>query len=397
MASKKEKIENKVDAFFSTFSTNDEKISFKFGNQILGEKLPVISTGSYALDDALSSGGLPKGRIVQYYGAPSSSKSLMAMLGLKEAQKENPKALQLWIDAEQTFSVDWAMQLGIDVSKVVIVDGDDAANGRKCFEMLLGVPKEDPKTHALKGKSKEGFFDKVANGELNFNMVVLDSIGQIIVPGEDTSYVGKINMAKQAQFFTGVFKKISLEIAHAQIPFIVINHKKDSLDQWSGSDHRSSGGNTYFHSLSANIYFEPSGGRAGQILDASDNRIGTLLRATVEKSKFGPFPRKCEFKVIFTQGIISSHEEIAELALKYEVATKPSAQMIEYKENKWRGKDAFANAISENESLKKELLVEIEKARDTAWEKQRTEQQKRKQELELEDIEEESVEEVENE
>ncbi len=370
MAAKKEKLENKVESFFSSFAQTDEKISFRFAHEALGEKPPIIHSGSYALDDSLSCGGYPKGRIIQLYGEPSSGKSLMAMLAIKEAQKESKKAMQLFIDAEQTASPDWMYQLGIDTSRVVVIDGDDAANGRKCFEMLLGTPKEDPKTHVLKGKSKEGFFDKVANGELNFNMCVLDSLGQIIPPGEDTASVGKLNMAKMATFLTTTFKKVSLELSRAQIPFIVINHKRDNLDPY-GISHKSSGGNTYFHSLSANIYFESIGGKDGRIVDENDNRIGQTIQATIEKSKFGPFPRKCRFKVIFTQGIISGAEEIFDLACNYNVIGLPTSKSYEYGDKKWVGRANCISAIEADESLQKELLAKIEKARDSMWEKQK--------------------------
>ena len=314
----------------------------------------------------------------------------MALQALKQAQKLDRKSKQLYIDSEQTFSADWCEKLGIDTSRVVVIDGEDASDAKLCFELLLGVPRED-KAHFYDGKIKEGFLDKVAKGELNYNLVILDSLGSLIVPADRVAEIGKVTMARTAMFLTTTMKKISLEVAKANIPFIIINHTKDNLDLY-GSDHKSTGGNSFKHALSCIIYFEPIGGKAGQILDEQDNRIGQTIRATVEKSKFGPFPRKCEFKVIFTQGIVSGPEEIGELASKYEVVQKPSAQMIEYKENKWRGKDAFSKAISESEPLQKELLKLIEHARDTAWEKQRKLQEAKK--AEVLEIDEEVVEEA---
>lgn len=365
---------NKLEAFFKSYADSEEQLDFKMAHETIGQKLPVISSASLVLDDALSSGGLPLGRLIQYYGAPGSGKTLMAMLAMKEAQAKDPDAQQVFIDAEQTFSPTWAEALGLDTSRIIIVDGDTAVNGRKCFEMVLGVPKEDAKTHILKGKAKEGLLDKIAAGEFNINMIVLDSLGSIIPPGEDVSAVGKMNISLLARFLTTTFRKLSLEVTKSKVPFIIINHKKSNMDPY-GSDHTFSGGNTYAHFLSANVYFEPVNRADAKILDDKDNKIGQTIRATIEKSKFGPWPRKCEFKVDFGIGIIDKHEEIAQLALDYNVVQKPSNVTHEYGEYKWVGFNKFCDAIKDSASLAEELTIKIGEARDAKWESKRQEQE----------------------
>lgn len=376
---------NKLEAFFKSYSDSEDQLDFKMAHETIGQKLPVISSSSLILDDALSSGGLPMGRLIQYYGAPGSGKTLMAMLAIKEAQLQDPEAQQVFIDAEQTFSPTWAEALGLDTTKIIIVDGDTAVNGRKCFEMVLGVPKEDTKTHALKGKAKEGLLDKIMSGEFNINMIVLDSLGSIIPPGEDVSAVGKMNMALLARFLTTTFRKLSLEVSKAKVPFIIINHKKANMDPY-GVDHTFSGGNTYSHFLSANVYFEPVNRADAKILDEKENKIGQTIRATIEKSKFGPWPRKCEFKVDFGIGIIDKHEEIAQLALDYSVVTKPTSVTHEYGEMKWVGFGKFCDAIKETPELAEELKQKISEARDNKWETKRQEQEALK--IKSEDLEE---------
>lgn len=366
---------NKLDAFFKTFAAAEEELDYKMAHVTVGEKVPVISTGSYALNDALSSGGLPKGRIIQYYGPPSSGKTLLAMLAIVEAQKADPEAQQMFIDAEQTFDPNWAEILGVDTSRVILVEGDTASNGRKCFEMLLGVPKEDNK-HVLVGKSKEGLLDKIVKKEFNINLIVLDSLGAIIPPGEDVAAVGKQNMALMARFLTTTFKKLSLEVSKAQIPFIVINHKRDNMDPY-GADHTYSGGNTYSHTLSANVYFEAVTRKDSMITDEKENKVGHPIRATIEKSKFGPFPRKCEFKVNFGIGIIDQHEEIAQLALDYGVIEKPNNVTHTYKDVNWRGFANCCEAIKDDPALANELLVKIDEAREAKMEQKRADQKAR--------------------
>ncbi|HEY5267798.1 MAG TPA: ATPase domain-containing protein [Candidatus Saccharimonadales bacterium] len=374
MSDEKKKRPDKLTAFFQSFADADAQLDFRFAHETVGEKLPVISTGSLVLDDALSSGGLPKGRLIQFYGAPGSGKTLMAMLAIKEAQLQDPTAQQMFIDAEGTFDAKWASTLGLDINKVIVVDGETAVIGRSCFEMILGVPKEDKKTHMLVGKTKNGLLDMIMAGEFNINMVVLDSLGALIPPGEDISAVGKMNMALLARFLTTTFRKLSLDANRAQVPFIFINHKKANMDPY-GVDHSFSGGNTYAHFLSANVYFEAVARADAQILDEKEQKIGHTMRATIEKSKFGPYPRKCEFKVNFGIGVIDRHEEIAQLALDYNIVQKTSTVSHEYGDKKWVGFPKFCEALANDLVLAAELEQKINETRDLKWEAARKEQE----------------------
>ena len=352
-------MDNKLIDFFKSYQEADELLEVRMAS--VKQHTDSISTGSYALDNALSLGGIPKGRILQYYGSAGSGKSLMSLLAIREAQKE-PDTKQLYIDAEQTADPSWMRRLGLDLNRVIILNGFKASNGRELFELILGVPKENAKTHAYDGKKKEGLLDKIASKEININLIVLDSLGTIVPPGEDVSTVGKAEMTRMARFLTPTFKKLSLEVYKANIPFIVINHKRDGMDPY-GPNHSFSGGNSYSHSLSANIYFEAIQRKDAIILDEKENKIGHTLRASVEKSKFGP-QKKCELKVNFTLGVVGINEEIATLALDYDIVTKPSSMSYEYNSEKWVGYEKFTTAISENDALATELLQKIKEARD---------------------------------
>ena len=371
---------NKLEAFFKSFADSEEQLDFRMAHETVGQKVPVISTGSLVLDDALSCGGLPKGRLIQYYGAPASGKTLCSLLAIKEAQKENTTSQQVFIDAEGTFSATWSEILGLDTSRIIVIDGDTAVNGRKCFEMILGVPREDAK-HILKGKIKEGLLDKIILGELDINLIVLDSLGSIIPPGEDVSAVGKMNISLLARFLTTTFRKLSLEVNKAKIPFIIINHKKANMDPYS-SDHTFSGGNTYGHFLSANVYFEAVMRKDAMILDEKENKIGHTIRATVEKSKFGPHPRKSEFKVDFGIGIVDRHLEIAQLTLDYDIVKKPSTMSYEYGDKKWVGMQKFCDAIKDDTALSLELEQKITETRDNKLDTKRKEQEEVKTKVE---------------
>ena len=49
--------------------------------------MPIISTGSLALDKSLGTGGLPRGRVCEIFGPEASGKTTLALHAVAEAQK----------------------------------------------------------------------------------------------------------------------------------------------------------------------------------------------------------------------------------------------------------------------------------------------------------------------
>jgi len=54
--------------------------------------IPVISTGSLALDAALGLGGVPRGRVIEIFGPESSGKTTLALHIVAEAQAKDGMA-----------------------------------------------------------------------------------------------------------------------------------------------------------------------------------------------------------------------------------------------------------------------------------------------------------------
>ena len=73
-------------------------------------------TPSYGLNRALN-GGLPYGRQVLLWGSKSSAKSSLCLQTIGLAQQQGKVCA--WIDAEMSYSEDWAGRLGVDSNKLI--------------------------------------------------------------------------------------------------------------------------------------------------------------------------------------------------------------------------------------------------------------------------------------
>ena len=89
-----------------------KKISL--GSEI--EQTYFAKTPSFGLNRALN-GGFPYGRQVLVWGNKSSGKSSFCLQLIAQAQQEGKVCA--WIDAEMTYSPDWANKLGVDSSSLI--------------------------------------------------------------------------------------------------------------------------------------------------------------------------------------------------------------------------------------------------------------------------------------
>ena len=70
-------------------------------NEQQAQKIEVVSTGSLALDIALGTGGIPRGRVIEIFGPESSGKTTLTLHVIAEVQKLGGTAA--FVDAEPCF------------------------------------------------------------------------------------------------------------------------------------------------------------------------------------------------------------------------------------------------------------------------------------------------------
>ena len=94
-----------------------------------------ISTGSLGLDIALGGKGLPRGRIIEAFGAEASGKTTIALHTVAEAQKAGGVAA--YIDAEHALDPTWAKRIGVDLDNLLVSQPGYGEEGLRIAEMLI--------------------------------------------------------------------------------------------------------------------------------------------------------------------------------------------------------------------------------------------------------------------
>ncbi|SVD74174.1 uncharacterized protein METZ01_LOCUS427028, partial [marine metagenome] len=88
----------------------------------INQNISAIPTGCISLDMALGIGGLPRGRVIEIFGAESAGKSTLAMSVIAQAQKSGGQAA--FIDVEHAMDPGYAKIIGVDLDTLLISQPD---------------------------------------------------------------------------------------------------------------------------------------------------------------------------------------------------------------------------------------------------------------------------------
>src|SRR5499433_837509 len=98
-------------------------------------ELPVLPTGSLALDAVLGVGGIPRGRITEIYGPEASGKTTLALHVIAEAQQAG--GIAAFVDAEHALDPIYAKKLGVNTDELLISQPDTGEQALEIAETLV--------------------------------------------------------------------------------------------------------------------------------------------------------------------------------------------------------------------------------------------------------------------
>jgi recombination protein RecA len=103
--------------------------------QPTAEALAVLPTGFAELDRALGIGGLPRGRMSELLGMPTSGKTTIALRTLAQAQAQGDHAG--YVDLPATFDPEYAAWCGVNLADLLLVRPRTAADALDLIPLLV--------------------------------------------------------------------------------------------------------------------------------------------------------------------------------------------------------------------------------------------------------------------
>ena len=291
------------------------------------EKVDVIPTGSVGLDLALGVGGYPRGRIIEIYGPESSGKTTLAIHAIAEAQKLG--GIAAIIDAEHAFDRFYAEALGVDVDNLFISQPDNGEQALEIADQLISSAAID--------------------------LVVIDSVAALTPKAEIEGTMGDNKVGLQARLMSQALRKLTSTISKTNTTCIFINQLREKIGVSFGNPETTTGGNALKFYASVRIDIR----KAAAIKDG-ETQLGNLTKVKVVKNKVAPPFRRCEFDILYGQGI-SKLGEILDFAIEYDIIQK-SGSWLSYEGAKIaQGRDKGLAMLKDNPELAEEIEAKVRK------------------------------------
>ena len=293
----------------------------KLGDEDKIARVPVIPTGSLALDVALGVGGIPRGRVVEIYGPESSGKTTLTLHVVAEAQKLGGVAA--FIDAEHALDVSYARKLGVRTDDLLISQPDTGEQALEIAEILV----------------RSGAVD----------VVVIDSVAALVPKAEIEGEMGDSHVGLQARLMSQALRKLTAAISRSHTAVIFINQIRMKIGVMFGSPETTTGGNAlkFYATMRLDIR------RIGALKHGQDH-YGNRTRVKVVKNKIAPPFREAEFDILYGQGI-SKEGDLVDMGVTANIIDKSGAWYSYGQERIGQGRDNARNFLVENQDISADI------------------------------------------
>lgn len=308
------------------------------GSDIKREEIQRCPTGSLSLDIALG-GGWPYNQWCEIIGFESSGKTAVALKTVAANQARDPKWLTVWVDAERSWDKRWARTLGVDDSRVIVLNDNGMETVYQSVIDFLGTQKVD--------------------------CVVVDSLPALVPEREDERDMGEMAPGLGAlltgQFFRKQQPATKRSMTQEQRPCLglMINQWREKIGVMHGDPRTTPGGRgkNFFYVIRIEV-------KRAEWIEEGDFRVGQTIKAHVIKNKSAPPQRTAVFDFYFADaspfvaGQYDRTKEIVGVALLHQLLERAGAYYT-WGDNRWRGKEAVLAAIREQPDLAAGLDEEI--------------------------------------
>jgi len=291
--------------------------------------IDVIPTGSPSLNIALGVGGIPRGRIIEVYGAESSGKTTLALHIVAEIQKRTTNNAAAYIDAEHALDPEYAKKLGVNIKELLISQPD---NGEQALEIVEAL---------------------VKSGAVS--LIVVDSVAALTPQAEIEGEMHDQQIGLQARLMSKALRKLTALTSKVNTTIIFINQTRMQIATMGyGNPETTPGGKALKFYTSVRIELK----RIAQIKKGEDV-VGNRVRAKVVKNKVASPFKIAEFDIMYNEGI-SYSKDLLNLGLKYGLVKKTGTTYFFNDIKLGVGVDAASESIKGDAKISKELFKLIQ-------------------------------------
>ena len=290
--------------------------------------VPVISTGSLALDLALGIGGLPAGRIIEIFGPESSGKTTLCLHVIANAQAKGGKCAI--VDAEHAIDPGYAARIGVDIDNLLISQPD-------CGEDALNIVDTLVRSNAI-------------------DVLVIDSVAALVPRAEIEGQMGDSHVGLQARLMSQALRKITGAASRSRTCVIFTNQIREKIGVMYGNPETTPGGNAlkFYASIRMDI-------RKTSVIKNGEDILGNRARVKVIKNKMAPPFKVAEFDIMYNEGI-SKVGSILDVATNLGLLEKRGSWFSFEGEQLGQGRDQTKAVIASNPELQQKLTDRVHEA-----------------------------------
>jgi recombination protein RecA len=303
-----------------------------------------IPTGSRWLDSIICRGkvaGIPVGKISELAGLEGSGKSYMAAQIAANAQKMGIDVI--YFDSESAIDPEFMKKAGCDMSRILYVQAENV-------EYVL-----------------ESIEDLLKNNQSRM-LFVWDSMA--ITPSKtdlEGDFDPQSSMAVKPRILAKGLSKLIQPIANSQSTLLVLNQLKTNLQVQNikyatdSEKYTTPGGKALSYAYSLRIWLTGRKAKDSYVLDERGYKVGSEVKARLEKSRFGTAGRECLFKIMWGGSIgVLDNESIFEAIKPFIKQTgawyemEVDGQAKKFQQSSWE-------ELMKEESFKKAVLDIMDK------------------------------------
>lgn len=248
-------------------------------------------------------GGIPEGRLVEFYGEESGGKTTTALDVVANFQQMHPDRDVLWVDAENTFDTEWAEKLGVDVSRLYIIQ-PKTQSAEDIFKIVLNAIESD-----------------------EVGLAVIDSLAALMSDQELTKDVDEKTYGGISLALTRFSKRAELLCHKHNCTIIGINQEREDLkSQWGAM--KTPGGKCWKYMCSMRLQFSRGSfidEKGNTLTRGAENPVGNIVLMSITKTKSCPPTRRTGFYTLNYDTGIDYLRDLIDVAIKYGVVEKSGA------------------------------------------------------------------------